>query len=106
MLCGKPPSDRGSRSEVDVIQTIQPRLNHYQVMTILKVLSDHSFGNQLVDFDQRYIYDPKAMHIVKKFRADLCKIHRKIQKRNMEREIPYDYMDPLVIPNSINILVL
>ncbi|XP_052237707.1 polyunsaturated fatty acid lipoxygenase ALOX15B-like isoform X1 [Dreissena polymorpha] len=103
MLRGKPPSDRGSRSEVDVIQTIQHRLNHYQLMTIVKVLSDHSFGNQLGNFDQRYIYDPKAMHIVQKFRADLCKIHRKIQKANMGREITYDYMDPLVIPNSINI---
>ncbi|KAH3795315.1 hypothetical protein DPMN_148865 [Dreissena polymorpha] len=100
---GKPPSDKRSHSERDVLQAIQDRSDHYQLLTIIKILSEHSFGKALGNFEVKYIFEQKALDIVNKFRAELKKIHATIQERNSKRAIRYDYMDPILIPNSISI---
>ncbi|KAH3880567.1 polyunsaturated fatty acid lipoxygenase ALOX8-like [Dreissena polymorpha] len=103
LLRGRPPSDKKRRTESDVIEIIQDRANHYQLMTITKILSDHSYGNPLGDFDENFITDPKALNLVKEFRAKLDEVSETINESNEIRETRYDYLEPSKISNSINI---
>ncbi|XP_052249623.1 allene oxide synthase-lipoxygenase protein-like [Dreissena polymorpha] len=102
-LRGKPPSDKRSHSERDVLKAIQDRSDQYRLLTIVKILSEHSFGKPLGNFEIDYVCEQKALDIVEKFREELKKVHETIQERNNKRPIRYDYMDPILIPNSISI---
>ncbi|KAH3892119.1 hypothetical protein DPMN_016231 [Dreissena polymorpha] len=100
-LRGNPPSDKRSHSERDVLQVIQDRSDQYKPLTIAKIISEHSFGKPLGNFD--YVCEQKALEIVNKFRTELKNVHATIQERKSKRPIRYDYMDPILIPNSISI---
>ncbi|XP_052252737.1 allene oxide synthase-lipoxygenase protein-like [Dreissena polymorpha] len=102
-LRGNPPSDKRSHSERDVLQAIQDRSYQYKLLTIAKIISEHSFGKPLGNFEKDYVCEQKALEIVNKFREELKKINATTQERNRKRPIRYECMLPSLIPNSISI---
>ncbi len=57
--------------------------------------------DRLGHYDERF-EDPKAQAVVERFQQDLEQIEREIEQRNTSRPLPYIYLKPSQIINSIN----
>ncbi|GAB1603283.1 arachidonate 5-lipoxygenase-like [Argonauta hians] len=101
-LKGEVPTDKTPRSEEEILKLLPDKRTTLDIMTVTKVLSSKG-TNSLGDFEVQYIFDPRAIPIVNKFRSDLKKIGAIIRERNTTRNPPYTYLDPIYIPNSISI---
>ena len=103
MMRGKPPSSKTRvTTERDIIDSLPDRPTTLDIMIITKILGTRGTKN-LGDFEVQYIFDPAARNIVHAFRQDLKAISKTIKARNLERNPPYEYLDPAIIPNSISI---
>ncbi|ESP02739.1 hypothetical protein LOTGIDRAFT_171808 [Lottia gigantea] len=99
---GTPPTTKDHVDEKQILSCLPSKENSLDVMVVTKVLSAKG-TNSLGDFELMYIADPNAKRVVEAFRADLKKISGIIKERNITRRIPYIYLDPEIIPNSISI---
>ncbi|CAC5359681.1 ALOX5 [Mytilus coruscus] len=94
---------RGSPVTEDcILQTIANRPQLLELMAITKVLSQKA-TQSLGDFERQMIVDPPAVEIVKEFQQKLRDVGKIIDKRNKQREHPYDWLHPKAIPNAISI---
>jgi arachidonate 15-lipoxygenase len=57
--------------------------------------------DRLGHYDERF-EDPKAQAVVERFQQDLEQIEGEIEQRNTNRPLPYTYLKPSQIINSIN----
>lgn len=48
-------------------------------------------------------FDPAARDVIERFREQLREIEEQIDQRNSSRSIPYDRMNPRVIPNGVTV---
>ncbi|XP_052831145.1 allene oxide synthase-lipoxygenase protein [Octopus bimaculoides] len=101
-LKGPVPTDKSPCTEEDILKLLPDKRTTLDIMTVTKILSSKG-TNSLGDFEIQYIFDPKAIPIVNKFRSDLKHIGVIIRERNSTRNPPYTYLDPIYIPNSISI---
>ncbi|XP_029656146.2 arachidonate 12-lipoxygenase, 12R-type [Octopus sinensis] len=101
-LKGPVPTDKSPCTEEDILKLLPDKRTTLDIMTVTKILSSKG-TNSLGDFEIQYIFDPKAIPIVNKFRSDLKQIGVIIRERNSTRNPPYTYLDPIYIPNSISI---
>ncbi|XP_074652900.1 allene oxide synthase-lipoxygenase protein-like [Tubulanus polymorphus] len=102
ILNGKPPSDKKALTEraiVDAIPSIEQSLD---VMVVTQLLSKR-VSKALGDFDVLYIYEPEALKIVQKFKDGLKKVSVALKERNAKRARPHVILDPVDIPNYINL---
>ncbi|KAL3879828.1 hypothetical protein ACJMK2_032107 [Sinanodonta woodiana] len=102
MMRGKPPSTKEPLTEQDVINSLPDKPTTLATMRLTRILSTHG-TKKLGNFEVQYIFDPKAMQVVKEFQKkleDVCKI---IKERNEKRRKPYKYLETDCIPNSISI---
>ncbi|XP_046331731.1 polyunsaturated fatty acid 5-lipoxygenase-like [Haliotis rufescens] len=101
-LEGQPPSDKTPRTEADILNVLPDKERTFDAMIVTKILSQKGV-NSLGDFEVQYVFDPKATEIVEKFRKDLASIGTSISTRNRSLDMPYEYLHPDSIPNSISI---
>ncbi|KAK7096851.1 polyunsaturated fatty acid 5-lipoxygenase-like isoform X2 [Littorina saxatilis] len=101
-LRGQPPRDKSVKTEQDIIKALPDRPTTLDIMVVTKILSQRG-TKSLGDFEVQYIFEEKAREMVDEFRRDLSKISRKIKERNERRQVPYTYLDPDIVPNSISI---
>lgn len=94
--------DKEPRTEQDLLQSVPDATTTLSIMTITDILSQRD-TNSLGNFETQYIYDPKALEIVDKFRADLQEASITIRKRNRDLIFPYEVLLPENIPNAISI---
>ncbi|CAG0885599.1 unnamed protein product [Darwinula stevensoni] len=102
MLIGHPPKDKEPRTEEDILQVIPSKNITCNTMVITKLLSMKG-TKSLGDFEVQYLYHPAILDAVQKFRRNLEELSKRIQERNATRVLPYPYLDPIIIPNSISI---
>jgi arachidonate 15-lipoxygenase len=57
--------------------------------------------DRLGHYDERF-EDPRAQALVERFQADLDDVERQIEGDNARRPVPYPYLRPSQIINSIN----
>ncbi|XP_067663302.1 allene oxide synthase-lipoxygenase protein-like [Haliotis asinina] len=101
-LEGKPPADKTPKTEADILNALPNKEKTFDAMIVTKILSQKGV-NSLGDFEVQYVFDPKATEIVAKFRKDLESIGEAIRNRNKSLDMPYEYLLPDSIPNSISI---
>lgn len=89
-------------SEEDILKVLPDRQITLDVMTVTKILSSKG-TNSLGDFEVQYIFDPRAIPVVNKFRNDLKELSKIITERNKKRNPTYTYLEPVYVPNSISI---
>ncbi|KAL8617085.1 hypothetical protein ACOMHN_014256 [Nucella lapillus] len=102
LLRGRPPSTKAECTEDDIIKALPDRPTTLDIMIVTKILSQRG-TKSIGDFEVQYIFDDRAREIVDEFRRDLSKISKKIKERNSRLTIPYEYLDPDIVPNSISI---
>ena len=62
-----------------------------------------SFQKFLGDYAENLFSDPEALEAKARFKAELKSVCKKIHNRNEMLEVPYAYLLPERIPNSIAI---
>ncbi|XP_052225507.1 allene oxide synthase-lipoxygenase protein-like isoform X5 [Dreissena polymorpha] len=102
LLNGEPPKDKRPVEETELVSMLPDKPTTLDMMTVTKILSSRG-TNSLGDFEVQYIFEPEACKVVDEFRADLAEISKVIKQRNKERNPPYPYLDPDIVPNSISI---
>ena len=103
LLNGKPPSDKNVEvKEEDILRALPDRKTAVQLMVVTDLLSQKG-TKSLGDFEVQYVYDPKAVKIVNKFRQQLMWVKKEMKERNKARIYVYDTLDPEFVPNAISI---
>ncbi|XP_046552078.1 polyunsaturated fatty acid 5-lipoxygenase-like [Haliotis rubra] len=100
-LIGRPPTDKSPRTEADILNALPDKKLTMDAMIVTKILSQKGVKG-LGDFEVDFIFDPKAQKIVESFREKLEKIGVIINERNKSLDLPYEYLHPSSIPNSIS----
>lgn len=52
---------------------------------------------------EKYFSDPKAKSVLNQFQTDLENLEREITARNEQLDLPYEYLKPSHIENSVTI---
>ena len=52
---------------------------------------------------EQYFSEPEVLSLTEQLRAELKEISKKIKERNEGKDLPYTYLDPEDIENSITI---
>jgi len=102
-LAGYMPAStlQGEVSEQDYLNLLPP-LDQAQRQLNLLFLLGSVYYNTLGDYPQNYFTDSRVLPLVQAFQAKLNQVEATIQQRNQER-LPYEYLRPSRIPQSINI---
>ncbi|XP_077519129.1 polyunsaturated fatty acid 5-lipoxygenase-like isoform X2 [Amblyomma americanum] len=101
-LYNGPPKDKRAWTQDDIVSILPSRQVTLDSMIITKLLSSKG-TNSLGDFEVQYMYEPFAVRAADEFRAELKLISEDIKKRNSCKDLPYPYLDPEIVPNSISI---
>ena len=99
-LVGEPPRTKSPLLEQDVLDYLPGKSTMLDTMMIMKCLSE-KHTKSLGDFERNYVFDPKAVKVVKDFREDLKALSTTIKSKNRLRSPPYPYLDPALVPNSM-----
>ncbi|XP_052761946.1 allene oxide synthase-lipoxygenase protein-like [Mya arenaria] len=99
-LSGEPPRHKAAVLEQDVLDVLPGKTTMLDTMMIMKCLSE-KHTKPLGDFETNYVFDPKAVKVVKDFKEDLKALSATIKCKNRLRSPPYLYLDPSEIPNSM-----
>lgn len=102
LLRGSPPKDKREYTEQDILKCLPDRPTTLDIMIVTKILSQRG-TKSLGDFEVQYIFDDEAREIVHEFRKDVAEISKIIKARNTQRNPPYLFLDPDIVPNSISI---
>ncbi|CAN8006286.1 unnamed protein product, partial [Ixodes hexagonus] len=97
-----PPKDKRALSEDDIVSLLPSKQVTLDAMIITKLLSSKG-TNSLGDFEVQYMYEPEAVSAAEAFREELKQISEDIKQRNSLKDLPYPYLDPEIVPNSISI---
>ncbi|XP_058139636.1 polyunsaturated fatty acid lipoxygenase ALOX12 isoform X2 [Dasypus novemcinctus] len=85
----------------------QAQLCHFLTMCIFTCTAQHAAINQgqvpLGHHKEKYFSSPKAKAVLNQFQADLENLEREITARNELLDLPYEYLKPSRIENSITI---
>ena len=86
------------------MQTVMKMLPTYETAAIqlkwTELLTSYHY-DRLGHYDERF-EDPRAQALVERFQADLDEVERQIEQDNTRRPVPYPYLRPSQIINSIN----
>ncbi|KAL4218062.1 Arachidonate 5-lipoxygenase [Mactra antiquata] len=102
ILRGTPPTSKEPLTEEHILESLPDKTTSMNVMIITKILSQ-KVSKSLGDFDVNYVYDPRAIEVIKGFREELKKITSTIKYLNKSRLTSYTYLDPVNVPNAISI---
>lgn len=99
-----PPTTKGTTSEATMLQTF-PDINvTVQGMATMWLLSKQSSDFvALGQYPEQHFSEEVPCKFIKNFQADLQLLSAEIQRRNVGLEIPYTYIDPANVENSVAI---
>ncbi|XP_060883484.1 polyunsaturated fatty acid lipoxygenase ALOX15B-like [Labrus mixtus] len=99
-----PPTTKGTTSEATMLETF-PDVN----VTVQGMATIHLLSNQSIDFvplgkyPDEHFFEKIPCKLIKEFQGDLEKLSEVITIRNKNLNVPYTYMNPTVVENSVAI---
>ncbi|CAL4105114.1 unnamed protein product [Meganyctiphanes norvegica] len=97
-----PPTQKREYTRNEIMQMLANKREYLSIMATLRILSWQG-TNDLGDFEKRYLYDPVSLQAERQFQQDLRVLSANINQLNRQRQYPYRYMDPELVPNAISI---
>lgn len=96
-----PPAGKGVEMDAAGLLKLQPafRAAYSQTWTYFQT---NFTVNRIGQYPLRQ-FDPAARDVIERFREQLRKIEEQIDQRNSSRSIPYDRMNPRIIPNGVTV---
>uniref|UniRef100_A0A673ANT7 Lipoxygenase domain-containing protein n=1 Tax=Sphaeramia orbicularis TaxID=375764 RepID=A0A673ANT7_9TELE len=99
-----PPTTKGKANEDTVLKTL-PDVNATAqgIATVWLLSKQSSDFVPLGQYPEEHFTEEKPREMIKKFQSDLQALSVKINNRNEKLEIPYTYLDPKNVENSVSI---
>lgn len=96
-----PPAGKGAEMDADGLLKFQPafRAAYSQTWTYFQT---NFTVNRIGQYPLRQ-FDPAARDVIERFRKRLQEIEGQIDQRNSSRPVPYDRMNPRIIPNGVTV---
>uniref|UniRef100_A0A674P1B9 Arachidonate epidermal lipoxygenase 3 n=1 Tax=Takifugu rubripes TaxID=31033 RepID=A0A674P1B9_TAKRU len=99
-----PPTTKGTTSEATMLKTLPDVNATVQGMATMWLLSKRSTDFvSLGQYPEEHFSEEIPFTFIKDFQAELRQLSAEIEARNVDLEIPYTYMDPGDIENSVAI---
>uniref|UniRef100_A0A673ANR5 Arachidonate 12-lipoxygenase, 12R-type-like n=1 Tax=Sphaeramia orbicularis TaxID=375764 RepID=A0A673ANR5_9TELE len=99
-----PPTTKGEANEDTVLKTLPDVSVTAQGMATVWLLSKQSSDFvPLGQYPEEHFTEEKPREMIKKFQSELHALSVKINDRNEKLEIPYTYLDPAKVENSVSI---
>ncbi|XP_029291689.1 arachidonate 15-lipoxygenase B-like [Cottoperca gobio] len=99
-----PPTTKGTTSEATMLDTLPDMGTTANGMAALWLLSKPSSDSvPLGEYPENHFKEKIPCLLIKAFQADLQGLSASINIRNENLEVPYTYMDPVVMENSVAI---
>ncbi|XP_042340950.1 polyunsaturated fatty acid lipoxygenase ALOX15B-like isoform X2 [Plectropomus leopardus] len=99
-----PPTTKGTTSEATMLQTFPDVNTTVQGMSTMWLLSKQSSDFvPLGQYPEDHFSEEIPCKMIKKFQGDLEVLSAIIKARNKSLDVPYTYMDPVVVENSVAI---
>ncbi|KAK5616190.1 hypothetical protein CRENBAI_015965 [Crenichthys baileyi] len=99
-----PPSRKGEATEATLLDTFPTVDTTVNGMAAVWLLSKHSSVSEyLGNYPEQRFTDDVPLQKTKTFEEQLKSLSLKINERNKHLELPYPYLDPKVVENSVSV---
>uniref|UniRef100_A0A3Q2QGT2 Arachidonate 15-lipoxygenase B n=1 Tax=Fundulus heteroclitus TaxID=8078 RepID=A0A3Q2QGT2_FUNHE len=99
-----PPSRKGEATEATMLDTFPSIDVTVHGMATVWLLSKQSSDSEFLgNYPEQRFTDDVPLEKIKTFKEQLKKLHLQIQERNKHLELPYTYLDPKVVENSVSV---
>lgn len=103
-LLRAPPTTKGTATEETLLQTLPGRTITDNAVSVMRLLSTPSTDFvALGQFPQELFTEDVPCQLMQKFRDDLQKLDEEINHRNENLPLPYVYLKPKLMENSVSI---
>uniref|UniRef100_A0A8C2ZSV3 Si:dkey-17e16.9 n=1 Tax=Cyclopterus lumpus TaxID=8103 RepID=A0A8C2ZSV3_CYCLU len=105
LLLHEPPPTTKGQSSMETILEALPNVGDTVHFAALFCLLSETYSDMVPmgSYPDERFQEPAPNQMIKEFQAELSNLSEAISTRNMQLEIPYSYMDPTQIENSIAI---
>ncbi|KAM9355673.1 hydroperoxide isomerase ALOXE3-like [Pholidichthys leucotaenia] len=104
LLCKPPPTKKGQSSMETILETLPNVGETVKFAAMFWLLSDkYSDVVVLGDYPEERFDEPILKQMIKEFQAELSYLSKAIAARNSKLDLPYTYLDPKEIENSVTI---
>ncbi|KAK7929152.1 hypothetical protein WMY93_005547 [Mugilogobius chulae] len=99
-----PPTQKGTATEETLLNTLPVVSTTAHTMAVLYLLSKQSSDFiALGQYPYDYFIEESPLNQTKIFQKDLEEQHVAIKKRNQNMTLPYEYLDPKLMENSVSL---
>ncbi|XP_075869647.1 hydroperoxide isomerase ALOXE3-like [Nelusetta ayraudi] len=104
LLHKPPPTTKGQTSQETILE-ILPNVGETAAFAAMLVLLSEKYSDQvfLGTYPEQRFDEPATEDMIDKFQEELSLLSEAITTRNAKLEIPYTYLNPSIIENSISI---
>ncbi|XP_056283558.1 hydroperoxide isomerase ALOXE3-like [Pseudoliparis swirei] len=104
LLCKPPPTTKGQSSMETLLETL-PNVGDTVKFAALFCLLSETYSDMVPigAYPKERFNEPAPKQMIKEFQAELSYLSEAITSRNLQLEIPYSYLDPAQIENSVAI---
>nr|XP_046228927.1 hydroperoxide isomerase ALOXE3-like [Scatophagus argus] len=104
LLHNTPPTTKGQSSMKTILETLPNVGLTVSFVTMVWILTDkYTDMVPLGTYPEEQFNEPGIMEMIKNFQVELSSLSEAITERNSQLEVPYTYLDPARIENSITI---
>ncbi|XP_034383784.1 hydroperoxide isomerase ALOXE3-like [Cyclopterus lumpus] len=105
LLLRKPPSTTKGQSSMETILETLPNVGETVNFGALCWILSETYSDMVPmgSYPDERFQEPAPKQMIKEFQAELSNLSEAIATRNLQLEIPYSYLDPAHIENSIAI---
>ncbi|XP_068433627.1 hydroperoxide isomerase ALOXE3-like [Clinocottus analis] len=104
LLRKPPPTTKGQSSMETILETL-PNVGEAINFVVLVCLLSENYSDMVPigAYPNERFHEPAIKQMMKEFQAELSYLSETIATRNLQLEIPYSYLDPPLIENSVAI---
>ncbi|XP_076001989.1 polyunsaturated fatty acid lipoxygenase ALOX15B-like [Genypterus blacodes] len=104
LLSQPPPVTKGQSSMETILKTLPNKsVTSKQVLILWLLSKKYDDFVPLGSYPDRHFEEPAVQQMIEDFQAELSSLSAMITKRNLELELPYNYLNPTEIENSVTI---
>ncbi|XP_056284312.1 hydroperoxide isomerase ALOXE3-like [Pseudoliparis swirei] len=105
LLLRKPPPTTKGQSSMETLLETLPNVGETVKFAALFCLLSETYSDMVPigAYPKERFNEPAPKQMIKKFQAELSSLSEAITTRNLQLEIPYSYLDPAQIENSVAI---
>ncbi|MED6239036.1 hypothetical protein ATANTOWER_000911 [Ataeniobius toweri] len=104
LLCKPPLTTKGESSMQTLLEVLPDVGDTIKLVSAVWILSDkYTDVVPLGTYPEEHFDEPALKQMIKEFQAELSYLSEEITLRNSQLEVPYPYLNPAVIENSVTI---